>query len=67
MPPGASAVTQATEVTFNSRGLLVDTSGNAIASKCFYLQGGGQSWVTCTNLTGKTSLYRLSGSAWQQQ
>jgi len=60
------AVSQASEMTFNSRGLLFDESASApTASRCFYLAGTSvNSMAVCTSLTGKTAIYSLSGSTW---
>jgi Tfp pilus assembly protein FimT len=60
------APTQATEMTFNSRGILFDESANSSAdSRCFYLAGkSGTPIAICSVLTGRTTVYTLSGTNW---
>jgi len=69
-PPGnGTAVTQATEMTFNSRGLLFDTaSGQPTDTRCFYIQGNNKRpMAICSTMTGQTSVFLLAGSNWQRQ
>ena len=67
-PPGQTT-TQAGEMSFNTRGLLIDTVTFAPTNgRCFYLQGNtAQPFAVCSTLTGKTTVYRLSGSTWEVQ
>ena len=67
-PPGQTT-TQADEMSFNTRGLLIDTVTFAPTDgRCFYLQGNTtQPFAVCSTLTGKTTVYRLSGSTWEVQ
>jgi len=62
-----------TEMTFNTRGLLIQNVTTATASlvdsRCFYMESsaGARSAAVCTGVTGKTAVYRLTGSAWDTQ
>ncbi len=64
--PPCVTVTQATEMTFNSRGLLFDETANAPANnRCFYLAGtNSQNIAVCTVLTGRSVAYVLNAGAW---
>ena len=69
-PPGnGTAVTQATEMTFNSRGLLFDTtSGQPTDTRCFYIQGNTKRpMAVCSTMVGQTSVFQLVGSQWKRQ
>jgi type II secretory pathway pseudopilin PulG len=69
-PPGnGTAVTQATEMTFNSRGLLFDaTSGQPTDTRCFYIQGNNnRPMAVCSTMTGQTSVFQWVGSEWKRQ
>ena len=67
-PPGQST-TQATEMVFNTRGLLINDSTNVpVDGRCFYLQGNtDRPLAVCANLAGKVTVYRLFGSVWEVQ
>ena len=67
-PPVASSVAQASEMTFNSRGLLFDESANAPAdNRCWYLAGtNAKPMAVCTILTGRTLVYQYNGVDWLQ-
>ncbi len=67
--PQGSSVTYPTDFTFNSRGLQVNDTGVPVDNRCFYLQGQqvGRIMAVCTTLTGRTVVWRLSGSTWEQQ
>lgn len=80
-PPGHSG-TPATEMAFNTRGLLVNWSAGPpptaapLNSRCIYLvrmgvEGAGvRPTAVCASLAGKTSVYRLatgSSGAWEIQ
>lgn len=69
-PPGnGTAVTQATEMTFNSRGLLFDTaSGQPTDTRCFYIQGNNKRpMAVCSTMMGQTSVFQWVGSEWKRQ
>lgn len=69
-PPGnGTAVTQATEMTFNSRGLLFDTtSGQPTDTRCFYIQGNNnRPMAVCSTMMGQTSVFQWVGSEWKRQ
>lgn len=71
-PIAPGAPVQATDVVFNSRGLLFDETalpnGAPASNRCFYLAGTKTRAVAvCSVLTGRTVLYRLYGSAWELQ
>jgi Tfp pilus assembly protein FimT len=69
-PPGnGTAVSQATEMTFNSRGLLFDTtSGQPTDTRCFYIQGNTKRpMAVCSTMMGQTSVFQLAGSQWKRQ
>jgi type II secretory pathway pseudopilin PulG len=69
-PPGnGTAVTQATEMTFNSRGLLFDSaSGQPTDTRCFYIQGNSKRpMAVCSTMMGQTSVFQLVGSEWKRQ
>jgi prepilin-type N-terminal cleavage/methylation domain-containing protein len=60
-----TTVTQATEMTFNSRGLLFDETANNLANnRCFYIAGGAKPIAVCSVITGRTVAYLLSGTTW---
>ena len=67
-PPGmGSTVTQASDVIFNSRAILVDNSGVPVDSRCFYLQGKTLRPVAVgSNLAGALTVYRLGSSGWER-
>lgn len=66
-PPEGSTLSQATDMTFNSRGLLVNNSG-PIDRQCLYIQGQTtQPYAVCTTLPGRTTVYRWNGSVWQRE
>ena len=72
---------QATDLIFNSRGLLLDPSTDAgpplcttsactpaNGTYCFYLQGTkARPIAICTVLTGRTTFWRLNGATWEEQ
>jgi len=67
-PPtdGGATVTEAANLTFNSRALLVDDSGVLLDGGCFYLQGSTlQPLAVCANVPGSVRQYKWNGSAWQ--
>ena len=69
-PPGnGTAVSQATEMTFNSRGLLFDTtSGQPANTRCFYIQGNNKRpMAVCSTMMGQTSVFQWVGSEWKRQ
>jgi len=69
-PPGnGTAVTQALEMTFNSRGLLFDaTSGQPTDTRCFYIQGNTKRpMAVCSTMMGQTSVFQRVGSEWKRQ
>jgi prepilin-type N-terminal cleavage/methylation domain-containing protein len=68
-PPGfGTSVTQAQYVVFNSRGIQIDDSGNPVDARCVYLQGKLKPPVAvCTSLSGRTGVYRLTGTVWNEQ
>jgi type II secretory pathway pseudopilin PulG len=70
-PPGNGdpPPTQATEMTFNSRGLLFDTtSGQPTDTRCFYIQGNNKRpMAVCSTMTGQTSVFQWVGSEWKRQ
>ncbi len=64
-PPAGQSGGPDTDMTFNTRGLLVSGSG-PINSRCFYLQGSSaQVLGVCSTLAGKTTVYRQSGTSWE--
>ncbi len=67
-PPGQST-TQATDMVFNTRGLLINPStGVPVNGRCFYLQGDtDRPLAVCANLAGKVTVYRRFGSVWEVQ
>ncbi len=66
--PGESSVTQAADMTFNSRGVLIDSSSNPLDSACFYMQRSGtRPAAVCTSMVGKTTVYQLQNSTWQSR
>jgi len=69
VPPEQSAVTQASETTFNSMSFLCDTStSQPVDGRCFYLQGNSdRPAAVCTTMVGRTAVYRLDGGAWNLQ
>lgn len=69
VPPDQPSITLATEMTFNSMGLLYDESTNALADgRCFYLQASGdRPRAVCSTMAGKTTVARLNGSTWESQ
>jgi Tfp pilus assembly protein FimT len=69
-PPEQSSVTLASEMTFNSLGLLYDESGHQLADgRCFYLQAssGDRPMAVCATMAGKTTMYRLYSGTWEVQ
>lgn len=68
-PPGfGTSVSQAQYVIFNSRGVQVDDNGNPVDANCVYLQGKLKPPVAvCTTLSGRTGVYRLTGTVWSEQ
>lgn len=68
-PPEVTSVSQAAETTFNTGGMLCDTSsGTLINGACFYLKGNtNRPAAICTNLVGRTQVYRLQNGAWNAQ
>ena len=60
------AVTQATNMTFNTRGLLIDdATGAAVNSRCFYLRGVPRyPNAVCSSLAGRSVVYRYDGGNW---
>jgi Tfp pilus assembly protein FimT len=69
IPPDQTAVTLATDMTFNSMGMLYDTSAGALKKGgCFYLQASGnRPTAVCSTMAGKTTVFRLFGSNWETQ
>ncbi len=70
-PPGQSGGPD-TDMTFNSRGLLVVNTNAPTAAtvntRCFYVQGqSDRIYAVCSSLAGKTTVYRQLGSAWEVQ
>lgn len=66
--PGEAAITQASDMTFNSRGVLIDGSNNPLDSACFYMQRSGtRPTAVCTTMVGKTTVYQLLNSTWQSR
>lgn len=69
-PPGSgTTVTQATEMAFNSRGLLFDITANAPTdTRCFYIQGNNKRpMAVCSTMVGQTNVFRLYNGNWQKQ
>lgn len=67
-PAGHSLTSANTTMVFNSRGLLVDDSGDPLDSRCFFLQGSTNNpFAVCSNLPGRTATFRLSGTTWSAQ
>jgi Tfp pilus assembly protein FimT len=69
-PPEQSSVTLASEMTFNSMGLLYDESGHQLADgRCFYLQAssGERPMAVCATMAGKTTVYQLYSGTWEVQ
>lgn len=70
-PPGnGTTVTQAADMSYNSRGLLSDHStGQPVDSRCVYLQGSNNSRpiAVCSTMVGQTAVFRLSGGNWTRQ
>lgn len=70
-PVGAGAPSQAANMTFNSRGLLIDNSSpTPIDLRCFYLaRTGVKAMAVCTTLSGRTAIYALNaaGTGWNEQ
>lgn len=70
-PPGNGTAPpiQATEMTFNSRGLLFDTtSGQPANTRCFYIQGNNKRpMAVCSTMMGQTSVFQWVGSEWKRQ
>jgi len=66
-PPGMGATPdQASDMTFNTRGLLVGPSG-LLNSACVYIQGQVKPpYAVCTTLPGATSVFRYAGSTWEK-
>jgi len=69
-PPGfGGTVTQAADMTFNTRGILIDDGTSApLVGSCFYLQARRVRPVAvCTTMVGKTTVFRLAGGTWEAQ
>lgn len=68
-PPEVTSVSQAAEATFNTGGMLCDTSSGALINgACFYLKGNtNRPAAVCTNLVGRTQVYRLANGTWTAQ
>jgi len=69
-PPEQGSVTLASEMTFNSMGLLYDESGHQLADgRCFYLQAssGERPMAVCATMAGKTTVYQLYSGTWEAQ
>jgi len=66
---GTPPPTQDTEMTFNSRGLLFDsTSGQPANARCFYIQGNNKRpMAVCSAMMGQTSVFQWVGSEWKRQ
>lgn len=70
-PMDATTPAQATDITFNSRGLLIDNStGSGIPFRCYYLAGNQTAaYAVCATLTGRAMVFKLNpaGTVWTQQ
>ena len=69
-PPEQASVTLASEMTFNSMGLLYDESSHQLADgRCFYLQAssGERPMAVCATMAGKITVYRLYSGTWEAQ
>lgn len=67
---GETPAAQATEMTFNSRGLLWDSPNKTPADvRCFYLQSRTlrRPMAVCSTMVGQTTVYRLYGTNWEKQ
>ena len=62
-----SSIAQTTPIYFNSRGIAVDTSGNATASSAIYFTNvRGQYAAVAVSIAGQPTSYIYGGSAWVQ-
>lgn len=66
-PPGmGSTPAQATDMTFNTRGLLMN-GANPLDYACFYVQGqANPPYAVCSTLPGSTIVFRFRGSNWEK-
>lgn len=68
IPPDQSSVAQATEMTFNTMSMLCTGSGQPASGRCFYIQGSSdRPMAVCSNMVGRTALYRLYNGVWELQ
>jgi Tfp pilus assembly protein FimT len=65
-PAGSQGtITQTTLITFNSRGISVDSSGNPTANGAIYVtNGNGLFFAATASLTGQTRAWQWNGTAW---
>lgn len=63
-PPGLGAVTQSTDVYFNSRGMPVTIGGSPVADYAVYLNNNGKYYAVTISVTGLVSTFRYANSTW---
>jgi prepilin-type N-terminal cleavage/methylation domain-containing protein len=65
-PAGSqSPIAQTTPITFNSRGITVDGSGNPTGNSAIYItNGNGLYFAVTASLTGQTRAWEYNGTTW---
>jgi Tfp pilus assembly protein FimT len=65
-PAGSqSTIAQTTPITFNSRGISVDSSGNPTANGAIYITNGhGLCLAVTASVTGQTKAWQWNGTTW---
>lgn len=62
-----SSIVQTTPIYFNSRGMAIDSSGNATANSAIYFTNiQGQYAAIAVSIAGQPTSYTYTGSAWVQ-
>jgi len=66
---GQSAISQSTAVTFNSRGIPIDDStGQPKTDYAIYVKdGSGRYYAITVSLSGRSQIWKYSGTAWVAQ
>ncbi len=62
---GQTTIAQTNPIFFNSRGVAVDSSGNATANSAIYITNNRGSYYAVTiSVAGRPSVWKYDGSAW---
>ena len=63
---GQATIQQSALITFNSRGIPIDSSGNPTSTYTIYLNNGSGIFYAITpSLSGRIIVYRWNGTVWQ--